>query len=234
MFFLFRKYLRWQIIIPVFLVLALIGGWGYNYYQREIKVVPDELISRALADTNKVSSYRFHVEAYLINGGKKIPLSSIDGERTNESDLHLKGQMTGQDVEVYQVKDTTYFKDPISKRWMVTPGNNPLEQEKFMAELNPLSILNIVQINDLQYLGRQKEMPGRPYLLTFNPRVNNRFLNSYWKDFSYKLWIEPGSNYIRRVHLEANHRKHPKDKLVMDVDFYDFNKRIKIELPEEE
>ncbi|MDK2894017.1 MAG: hypothetical protein PWQ98_142 [Moorella sp. (in: firmicutes)] len=226
------KFLRWQVILPVVLVLTLAGGWSYVYYLREIKVEPQELIVQALDITHQATSYRFHVEASLITGGNKIGLSSLDGERAGDGSLYLKGQMTGQPVEIYQVKDTTYFRDPTSKRWMVTPGNNPLEQEKYMAEINPLSILKITRVDDLQFLGRQKKVPGRPYLLTCRPQVNNQFLNSYWQDLYYQFWVERGSNYIRKVSLEAAHRQRPQDKLIMTVDFYDFNKRINIKPPQ--
>ncbi len=227
-----HKFLRWQIIVPALLILALAGYWSYSYYLREIKVVPGELIVQALDKTNQAASYRFHVEADLTAGGNKISLSNLDGERAADGNLYLKGEMTGQPVEIYQIKDTTYFRDPTSKRWMTTPGNNPLEQERYMAELNPLSILKITQVEDLQYLGRQKKIPGRPYLLTCRPRVNNLFLNSYWQDFRYQFLVERGSTYIRRVTLEAAHRQRPQDKLTMTVDFYDFNKRITIKPPE--
>lgn len=228
-----QKFLRWQVILPLAVaVLAMAGGWAYSYYLREVKVDPQKLIVQALDTTNQAGSYRFHVEASLVTGGNKVALSSLDGEKASDGNLYLKGQMTGQPVEIYQIKDTTYFRDPASKRWMITPGNSPLEQEKFMAEINPLSILKIMQVNDLQYLGRQKKVPGRPYLLTCKPLVNNQFLNSYWQDLNYQFWVERGSNYIRRVSLEASHREHPGDKLIMTVEFYDFNKRINIKPPQ--
>ncbi|WP_258358560.1 hypothetical protein [Moorella sulfitireducens (nom. illeg.)] len=227
-----KKFLRWPFILSLVIVLALVGVWCYSYYLREIKVEPMELIVKALDTTNRATSYRFHVEASLITGGNKIDLSSLDGERGYDGSLYLKGQMTGQPVEIYQVEDTTYFRDPTSKRWMVTPGNNPLEQEKYMAEINPLSILKITRVDDLKFLGRQKKVPGRPYLLTCRPQVNNQFFNSYWQDPYYQLWVERGSNYIRKVSLEAAHRQHPQDKLTMTVDFYDFNKRINIKTPQ--
>ncbi|MDN5344067.1 MAG: hypothetical protein PWQ18_178 [Clostridia bacterium] len=228
-----QKLLRWQIILPLVLIVALAGGgWAYSYYLREIKVDPQELIVQALDTTNQASSYRFHVEANLTAGGNSIALSKLEGEKAGDGSLYLKGQMTGQPVEIYQVKDTTYFRDPASKRWMVTPGNSPLEQEKYMAEINPLSILKITQVDNLKFLGRQKKVPGRPYLLTCQPRVNNQFLNSYWQDFNYQFLVERGSNYIRQVSLEAAHRQRPQDKLTMTVDFYDFNRRINIKPPQ--
>lgn len=230
--FLIRKFLRWQVIVPLVLVLGLTGYLSYTYYLQEIKVEPEELIVQALDITNQATSYRFHVEAYLTTAGNKVVLSNLDGERSSDGSFYLKGQMTGQEVEVYQVEDTTYFRDPASKRWMVTPGNSPLDQEKYMAEINPLSILKITQVNELQYLGRQRKVPGRPYLLTCRPRVNNQFLNSYWRDFFYQFWVERGDKYIRRVSLEAAHRQNPEDKLTMTVDFYDFNKHIKIKPPQ--
>ncbi|NLW07183.1 MAG: hypothetical protein GX039_04290 [Clostridia bacterium] len=227
-----QKLLRWPVILTLALVLGLAGYNFYSYYLQEIKVEPGELIIQALDITNQASSYRFHVEASLTSAGNKVILSDLDGMRSSDGSFYLKGQMTGQEVEIYQLDQTTYFRDPTSKRWMVTPGNSPLEQEKYMAEINPLSILKITQVNELQFLGRQRDLPGRPYLLTCRPQVNNEFLNSYWQDFYYQFWVERGSKYICKVSLEAAHREKPEDKLTMTVDFYDFNKDIKIEPPQ--
>ncbi|WP_338823937.1 hypothetical protein MHOCP_20940 [Moorella humiferrea] len=227
-----KRFLRWPFLLAVIFFMGLAGYWGYSYYLREIKVEPQELIVKALDATNQAKSYRFHVEASLISGGNRIDLSKLDGERAEDGSLYLKGQMTGQPVEIYQIEDTTYFRDPASKRWMITPGNNPLEQEKYMVEINPMSILKVTRVDDLQYLGRQKSIPGKPYLLTCRPQVNNQFLNSYWQDLYYQFWVERGSNYIRKVSLEAAHRQRPQDKLTMTVDFYDFNKRINIKPPQ--
>lgn len=227
-----QKLLRWPVILTLVLVLGLAGYVSYSYYLQEVKVEPGELIVQALDITNQATSYRFHVEASLTSAGNKVELSNLDGERSSDGAFYLKGQMTGQEVEIYQLEETTYFRDPVSKRWMVTPGNSPLDQEKYMAEINPLSILKITQLDGLQYLGRQRDLPGRPYLLTCQPQVNNQFLNSYWQDFYYQFWVERGDKYIRRVSLEAAHRQNPEDKLTMIVDFYDFNKNIKIEPPQ--
>lgn len=229
------KLLRRQIILPLLLSLVLLGlggYWSYNYYLEEIKIEPQELIVQALDKTNEAVSYRFNVEANLIAGGNKVVLSNLTGERGDDGSLYLKGEMTGQPVEIYQVGDTTYFRDPTLERWMVTPGNNPLEQEKYMAEINPMSVLKITQVDDLQYLGRQKKVPGRPYLFTFRPKVNNQFLNTYWQDFTYQLLVDRGSKFIRRVTLEASHRERPDDKLTMTIDFFDYNKRINIKPPQ--
>lgn len=222
---------RLKIGLPVIVFILVAGAWGYNYYLKEIKVVPEELIIQALDTTNAVTSYRFRLEAYLEADGGRIEVSRVNGERSQEGDLHLWGKMTGQEVDVYQIRDTTYFKDALSGRWMVTPGNSPLQQELFMAEVNPLSILKITRIKELQYKGRQKNMPGRPYLLLLRPEINNRLLNAYWENFQYKLLIERGSNYIRRVELVANHRQKPEDMLNMVLELYDFNKRITIKPP---
>ncbi|MGI9952280.1 hypothetical protein V3F56_07950 [Moorellaceae bacterium AZ2] len=221
-----------RIVLPVIILLLLgVGAWGYNFYLREIKVVPEELIVKALDTTHAATSYRFRLEGYLEADGGRIEVSQVTGERSAGGDLHLWGKMTGQEVDVYQIQDTTYFKDPLFGRWMVTPGNSPLQQELFMAEVNPLSILKITKIQDLQYKGRQKNVPGRPYLLELRPEINNRLLNTYWRNFYYKLWVERGSHYIRKVELVADHRQKPGDKLRITLELYDFNKVTKINPP---
>lgn len=227
-----QKILRWPVILSLMFILGLAGFLSYSYYLQEIKVEPEELIVQALDKTNQAASYRFHIEAHLISADNKITLSNLIGERSSDGGFYIKGEMTGQEIEVYQVENSTYFRDFDSERWMVTPGNSPLDLEKYMVEINPLSIIKITQANDLQYLGRQRKVPGRPYLLTCRPWINNQFLNSYWHDFYYQLWVERGSKYIIKVSIEAIHRQNPQDKLLLTVDFYDLNKRIKIKPPQ--
>lgn len=224
--------LGWRKVLPLILVLLLgIGAWGYNFYLREIKVVPEELILKALDTTHAVGSYRFHLEGYLEAEGGRIEVSRVTGERSAAGDLHLWGRMTGQEVHIYQIQDTTYYKDALSGRWMVTPGNTALQQELFMVEVNPLSVLKITNIQGLQYKGRQKNMPGRPYLLELRPEINNRLLNTYWQNYYCKIWVERRSHYIRRVELVADHRQKPGDRLHLTLELYDFNKVTKINPP---
>ncbi|MGB9782935.1 MAG: hypothetical protein ACPLXA_08225 [Moorellaceae bacterium] len=224
--------MSWKVVLVIMGFISIVGVWGYNFYLKEIKIIPEELVVQALDTTNAVTSYRFRLEAYLQTEGGEIEVSRVNGERSPEGDWHLWGRMTGQEVDIYQVKDTTYFKDVLSGRWMVTPGNTPWQQELFMAEVDPLSLLKITQIKELQYQGRPRNLPGRPHLLMLQPEVNNRLLNSYWKNFYYKLWIEKGSHYIRRVELVADHRQKAHNKLTIVLELYDFNRRFTIEPPQ--
>lgn len=220
-------------IALVVLTLGLVSAWGYKFYWQEIRVNPEELLVKALDTTHALKSYRFHLEAFLETDGGRIEISRVNGERTSTGDLHLWGKMTGQEVDIYQVKDTTYFKDPVSQRWMVTPGNNPLQQEIFLIEVNPLSILKITKVKELQYKGKQKNIPGRPYLLVLRPEINNNLLNAYWENFSCSLWIDRGNPYIRQVELVAEHRQKAGDNLLIRLELYDFNKRITVEPPQQ-
>ena len=220
-------------IALVVLALVLVGTWGYKFYVQEVKVNPEELLVKALDTTHALKSYRFYLEAFLETEGGHIEISKVHGEWTSPGDLHLWGKMTGQEVDIYQVKDTTYFKDPLSQRWMVTPGNNPLQQDIFLVEVNPLSILKITQVKELQYKGRQKNMSGRPYLLALRPEINNALLNAYWHNFFCNLWIDRRDLYIRQAELVAEHRQKAGDSLVIRLQLYDFNKRINIEPPQQ-
>jgi len=128
-------------------------------------------------------------------------------------------------VDIYHIGDTTYFGDSVSQRWMVTPSHRPLEQEKYLAEINPLSMIKITKLEEVQYLGPDKKVSGRPYLIRARAQVNNAFLNTYWNNFCYQFWIDRGSQYIRQFSLEASHRQRPQDRLAVKVEMWDFNGR---------
>ncbi|MDN5347810.1 MAG: hypothetical protein PWP65_1374 [Clostridia bacterium] len=224
----FRGKLR---LLIIGLLLLGAGISFYYYYQKELKVIPEELMNRALDNTLQAETYRFRLTVKLQTGGRELELSNVQGERSRTGDFHFQGRMTGQSVDVYHIREKTYFKDPIAGRWMIHQGSDPLKQELFMVEIDPLSILRFAQIEELQYLGRQKDIKGRPYLLVCRPKVVNQFLNRYARDFSYKLWIDRGSTRIQRVTVEATSRQKPTDKLTLDLELLDFNRRLNIKAP---
>ncbi|MHB1420891.1 MAG: hypothetical protein ACYCX4_15145, partial [Bacillota bacterium] len=124
--------MNWKLIGAVVLV-ALLLIVGYFSFNRVVKVDPVALTTESLEKTLSSKSYRYLTELKLIREGGEVTLSQIRGEKAGEEDFHITGVMQQQEVEVYQLQDTTYLKDPVTGKWMEVPGNNLMEQELFMT-----------------------------------------------------------------------------------------------------
>lgn len=222
---------HWR-LIAVALAVVMAAWFGYGYYQENIKLVPEELLDEALRNTLAASTYRYNISVRLKVDGREEKLSQVTGERDARGNFHVQGEMTGQPTEAYQIGDTTYLKDPVTSKWMVIPGNNLFQQELFMAEINPVAMLNIAQPQDMEYLGKQKGKDGQVYVLKLRPQVvENRFLNMYAQDFTYLLHISRGDRYVSRAEVEATSKANTSTRIFFTVDFFDYNARISIEPP---
>lgn len=218
------------LILTSILFILLAGIGGYYYYENYIKVIPEELIQKALDETLKVESYRYHVKIELNVDNTPVIISDLEGEKANDKDFHIFGTMQDQQVEVFQIANITYMKDSLTNKWVIIPENPVFETEYFMAEINPLASFVFTNLNDLQYLGREKIGGQKYYVMHCLPEVNNEFLNRYWQDFEYKLWIDSNKRIVR-AEVKAVNKAKPSDTLTMVVDLKDFHAKIKLEPP---
>lgn len=223
--------LRWLwVVIPLLLILLAAGG--YYYYIEEIRVIPEELVRESLENSLYATSYRYKAVVTLkLDGQEERQLSDVAGEKSGRN-FHFKGKMLGQKVEVYQVDDSTYSLDPKTGRWMITPGNELFQPEIFMMEINPMSNFRFTEINNIEYHGLEKVGRKKYYMVSCEPVVKNNFIEKYWQDFHYRLWVDKRSRRIVRAEIYAKSIKDPQDSINISVELSDFNKRITIKPPE--
>ena len=222
----------WKPLLAVVLVLVL--SWsGYVYYLNNIKIIPEELLAEVMQRTETTNSYRYHVKVTLLgtDTGNNV-LSNLDGENSKDN-FHIWGEMAKEQIEVFQVGNTTYAKRMEDARWMKTPGNNPFEQTLFMAELNPLASFDFNSYSELEYLGKEKIDGKKLYLLTYQPKLGEELLTMYFTDFKYKIWVDRGRREIRHAQIEATSKISSKGGLKMEVKIWDYNKPIEIKPPED-
>lgn len=220
------------VILLVLVALLLGGRW---YYVEKVRVIPEELLKESLTNTLELNSYRYHVTTnIMLDGQQQRKLSDISGEKSKK-EFHIKGEMAGQQVEAYQVNDITYSLHPKTGRWMVTPGTELFQPELFMIEINPLSNFKYTEINNIQYNGVEKSDGGKKlHLITYAPTVKNEFLEKYWHNFTYQVWIDRGTERIIKAKITANSIKDTKDTVTITIEVKDFNKKISINPPQED
>ncbi|NLO89836.1 MAG: hypothetical protein GX088_05880 [Clostridia bacterium] len=213
-----------KIIIVSVAILLLLAVGGTAVYRHNTKIVPEGLLKNSLENTLKAQSYAFSIKSQLYVDGNERLLSDLEGKKDSKGNFHLKGKMLSQDVEIYQIQDTTYFKEHNSDKWMVLEDNNIMEMEQFMTEVNPLSNFNFVIPEKVDYHGKEKVKGITCHVLSLEPNVENRILKIHWRGFSYKLWVEQGGDYIRKAVLKAKGKENSSAVLELNMDFSDFNR----------
>lgn len=209
------------------LVLAIAGAW----VRWASRVVPEELLPQALAATLGTSSYRYRVEVIQVRPQGPIYLSRINGEKSG-GNFHLWGEMQGGPVDVYEIEGVTYLKDAITEKWIILPGRRLLSDDLFMMEVNPAENLRFAVPTTVQYLGRQPLQGKKLYVLECSPLViESKYLTKWFKDFTYRVWVEPGSKRIRRAQMHAVTVHNPDFKVEAAFEFYDQGKPVKITPP---
>ena len=210
------------------LAVAVSAAWfGYGYYQRHLKVDPDELVRQALERTLSASSYRYEVEVELVTEGQKRVMSRVSGERDGKENFHIRGELAGDQVEVYQIEDTTYLLDPKTGKWMVVPGNELGRQRMLMAEIDPLSLLRFNDLGRVNYRGREK----KSFRVELNPTPASEFMNSWFQEFACHLWIDQRTRLIQKIVFQANSRTNPQAQATFTVNLRDFGAEISLSPP---
>lgn len=219
---------RWLGVAVAVLVLAIAGAW----VRWTSRVVPEELLPQALAATLGTSSYRYRVEVIQVRPQQSpLYLSRINGEKAGEN-FHLWGEMQGGPVDVYEIEGVTYLKDAITEKWVILPGRRLLSDDLFMMEVNPAENLRFAVPTAVKYLGRQPLQGKKVYVLECSPSViESKYLTKWFKDFTYRVWVEPGSKRIRRAQMHAVTVHNPDFKVEAAFEFYDQGKPIKIAPP---
>lgn len=216
-------------IISAVIILGLIGA-GVLFYRSLTGVEPQETLNKALKKTAEANSFRYSITQKLIVDGSDKLWTQVKGEKSG-ANAHIQGIMYGSEVEVYQVGNNLYQKDQFSKKWMVVKGGPPAAQEVFMTELNPLSSFNFKELGEVKNLGKEKVDGQKTYVFQFNPIIQNQLMETLWTDFSYKLYVSTGNNYIVKGVLQAKSKVKPESILTMTVDLKDFGQGIQIKAP---
>ncbi|HWJ02770.1 MAG TPA: DUF2092 domain-containing protein [Verrucomicrobiae bacterium] len=211
----------------VILGLIIVGVIGYRVVT---KVEPQVTLDTALKKTAESKSFRYSMTQQMTVDGNNKLWTQITGEK-NQSNTHIKGIMYGSEVDIYQIGDTLYQKDQLSKKWMIVKGTPTAAQDVFMTELNPLSGFNFKETGEVKYLGSDKVNGQKAQVFQMNPSVQNQLMETLWTDFSYKLYVSTKTNHLVKGVLQAKSKVKPDSILTMTVDFKDFGQGIEIKAP---
>ena len=224
-----KKYFRLKYILAL-VVIIIAAYFGFNYVQ-EARIVPEELLNTALANTLEAKSYQFHTKSTITIQGEDKIFSDISGERADAQTFHVVGNMLGTEINVYQINDTTYRLDKATNKWIITENNSLLRESLLMAELNPLSNFYFKELISTSYLGKEKVAGRKMYKMECRPRINNKWLDGYFKDLKYIIWIDRKDKVIRKATVTALSKEKESSSLTVEVELFNFNKEFKIQPP---
>lgn len=227
----FKPNLKMGLVVGVLVLVMAVGYGGFKIYQESVKVIPEELLAETLEKTLAAQSYSYAVQLQMTTNGEERQLTDIEGVKANDSEFHIKGVMYGTDVEMYQFADSTYQKDPVNDKWMVFP-TSVTDVELLVTEINPMSNFNFNQLTEVTYEGIHKEQDEKKYVLKCEPQVNNQFLELYWQNFQYTLWVDKNSKYITGAFITATNKDNPDNTLSLKMTLDNFNKEFILEKPE--
>jgi hypothetical protein len=223
---------RWWLIAAL-VAVAVLGGifyWVFNTYQAS-KINSQELLTEALDRTAAAKSFRYSLESALIVEGRREEISKIQGEKSPEGNIHIKGEMVKTPVDIYHFDQAIYNWDSFSERWLVIKDNQTDSTKVLISELDPLSNFNFKNIGEFKETGWENVDGRKCLIVNCKPSVENELMEILWRAFDYNIYIDVKEKLVRKATLAATSKNNDKTFLNMTVSFRDFNENIPIEKP---
>lgn len=221
----------WKWLLVLLISVVLVFG-NIFLYEELTRPEPQEAVLQGLAKSLNAQNYRYQATARRILDGKETVISEIWGEKSPQG-VHLKGNLPiiKAEVEVYQLGDKMYRKDPLTQGWLVVANRGKASMEQLIVELNPLSVFSFSEDIAVKYRGQEKvaAVPCRVYEVM--TKGENKFLELYWQDFNYRIWLDKKDGYLRKAEVSAEHRDNSLHSLTVGINFSAYNEPIEIKAP---
>lgn len=215
-------------------VLALGGALAYqpamDYYVKS-KLDPQVELLESTQRMAQIKSCRFVLKSGFTVDGRKEVISEVEGEK-NQGNTHIKGEMVNTPVDIYYIDRTIYNYDSFSQKWLVIDSGTTNSEELLISELNPLSNFRFKNVSGIKKVGFEPVDGTECLVVDCQPSMQSQLLESLWKDFKYRLWIDYKQRVVRKAQLEAVNKQSPTTKLSIKVEVYDINKSITIKPPD--
>jgi len=205
--------------------IVLIGGIAASLMWQPD---PNQLVLHGLEKLNGAPSFRYSITQHQWVEGKDRVLIQILGEKDGENS-HISGQLVGSEVEMVQTGDALYTRDPFSKKWIRFDSAQAV-QEVFMAELNPLSSLQLRETGEVMLSGQEKVNGQKVWVCQLKPSVQNQLMDEFWTDFVYTLYVSKSDQIVVKAIIQAQ-SKTKTESMSMTLEFKDIGQSIHIQAP---
>lgn len=226
-----------KIPLKSFVLLLLAGTLifaGFFVYEELTKPSPYEAVVQGITQSMQAPNYRYHSVATRILNGEEMVISEIWGERSSQG-VHLKGNLPiiEAEVEIYQINDKMYRRDPLTAGWLVVSANGKASMEQLISEFNPLGVFNVSAEFDVMYSGTAKVNGAACRVYEVMTKGENKYLELYWQDFNYRFWIGKRDGYLHKAEITAEHRDNSLHILTVSINFSDYYEPIELQAPVE-
>ena len=192
------KSLKIKQIIIIFLILiiillaAVIKIFPFNQPGNS----PEETITNAIEQIKNSPAISFTTVSMLNVNGNQREYGEITGELLKNGDFHIQGSILGSDLDLYQINNSTYRLDNISKNWQKTDENPEMYRTSLFNETNPLEQFNITDLGTVEKAqGNEKNLFG----FTFMPTLSDNSISRYFTDITYTVYCDHDGNLKKTV-----------------------------------
>lgn len=223
---------RWIILVLAILcIMGLICARPAREYYIKSQLEPQVEVNKALKRMSTVKSYEYSLSSTFTVDQRKEVISRVVGEKNGEN-THIKGEMVNTAVDIYYINNTIYNLDSFSHKWLVIPSNTKNSEELLISELNPLSNFRFKAVNTVEKLGFEKVDGSECLMVSCHPSIESQLLETMWKDFEYRLWIDYKTSLLRKAVLTATNQQNEKTRLELQVEFKNLDKPCRISPPD--
>lgn len=223
---------RWIILVLAILcIMGLICTRPAREYYIKSQLEPQVEVNKALKRMSTVKSYEYSLSSTFTVDQRKEVISRVVGEKNGEN-THIKGEMVNTAVDIYYINNTIYNLDSFSHKWLVIPSNTKNSEELLISELNPLSNFRFKTVNTVEKLGFEKVDGSECLMVSCHPSIESQLLETMWKDFEYRLWIDYKTSLLRKAVLTATNQQNEKTRLELQVEFKNLDKPCRISPPD--
>jgi len=224
-----KKAWKWGAALSLLLLLV----YASCFFIAELKRLPPaEEVRQGLVKTINAKSYRYSSETKRIYNREATLISEIKGEKALTS-VHIEGNipLINAKIEVYRVEDTMYRRDSLTANWVVVPIASQSAVEQLIAEVNPLAVFDFTAEIDVSCTGSERVQGRACRVYEVMKRGESKYLELYWTDYTFRVWIDKRDALIRKAEVRAEHRDNSLYLLEMTVLFWDYNEPISITRP---
>lgn len=221
-------------VVKIFIFLAIFWktfSFSQQEPQEKVPSLEEEIINKSLENLKKQSSLRFSILLESRLAGQAIMSGKLEGEGIPPDKSRVKGDVNLGKLQMYVdciiIGDIQYERDRITGDWYKKKRIIP---EDLFLKRDPFEIIQNVRKNGkFKYAGEKKWKNLDVYVYNFISEVKEAP-----KETEGIILIEKKENIFCKLYLKqtALRRDGLTASSLIEIEFYDFGKEIKIEPPE--
>ncbi len=218
---------RYRNLIVGLLVAAAL--FGCYYLVSDTGSMDTASVEQAIVNTFTAESYTFKSRSVVYINEEERVFAVISGEKSGEN-RHVSGSVLGTALNIYYVDGQLYQQDAIDGDWLRISGDWG-NVTMLLAETDPQTNFNFEQLGEVVIQGHEQVEGQRTVKVSCSPVLSDVWIEEYFSDINYTLWISTRSNYLIKAEITAVLREDPNASLMIENYFADFGDKITINAP---